>query len=299
MSQAPPNPIVVESRKAGPPVSVVILTFNEAVNIADCIASCRWCDEVHVVDSGSTDATRDIAASMGAHVHLHPFESFGRQRNWAIDHVPTRHLWQFHLDADERFTDELVREMSAELGPDGLRSDAGAYLVPSKMMLGNKWLRFSGGYPAYQARLFRVGKCRFIDFGHGQREQTSDPVRRLRSAYLHYNFSHGMAAWLSKHNQYSDRESAEAQQMLAMPVRAREMLSRDATKRRRALKNFSYRLRGRAFWRFVYMYLLRLGFLDGRTGFQYCAMMAMYEYWTELKLLERRSNWSQTNAHKA
>jgi glycosyltransferase involved in cell wall biosynthesis len=281
------------------PVSVVILTCNEERNIADCIASCRWCDDVHVVDSGSTDATRQIAASMGAQVHVHPFESFGQQRNWAIDHIAALHPWHFHLDADERFTDELVREMGAELGPDGQLSDAGAYLVPSKMMLGGKWLRFSGGYPTYQVRLLRVGKCRFIDFGHGQREQTSEPVRRLRSAYLHYNFSHGMAEWLRKHNQYSERESAEAQEVLANPMRLGELLSRDATKRRRALKNLSYRLRGRAVWRFVYMYLLRFGWLDGRAGFQYCVMMSIYEYWTELKLIERRADWSRANADVA
>jgi glycosyltransferase involved in cell wall biosynthesis len=277
------------------PVSVVILTCNEAGNIADCIASCRWCDDLHVLDSGSTDATRDIAAQMGAQVHIHPFESFGQQRNWAIDHIPARHPWIFHLDADERFTDELLREIADELGPDGNRSDVGAYLVPNKMMFAGKWLRFSGGYPAYQVRLFRIGKCRFIDFGHGQRELTSEPVRKLRSPYLHYNFSHGVAGWLLKHNRYSDRESIEAEEVLASAVWPWGVVTRDGTQRRRALKNLSFRLRGRAVWRFLYMFVLRLGFLDGPAGFHYCAMTSMYEYWTELKLIERKSDWSRDN----
>src|SRR5690349_22231261 len=96
--------------RGDPPVSVVVLTVNEEVNIADCLRSCAWSDDVHVVDSGSTDRTCGIAREMGATVHVHPFESFGLQRNWAIDHIRHKHDWVFHLDADERFTPELVAE---------------------------------------------------------------------------------------------------------------------------------------------------------------------------------------------
>src|SRR5687768_13928574 len=72
-------------------VSVVILTFEEMSNITECLRSCAWCDDVHVLDSGSTDRTVDIARQMGATVHVNPFRSFGQQRNWAIDHIPHRH----------------------------------------------------------------------------------------------------------------------------------------------------------------------------------------------------------------
>src|SRR5438045_4083417 len=86
------------------PVSVVTLTLDEERNIADCLRSCAWCDDVHVLDSGSSDRTCAIADAMGATVHRNPFRSFGHQRNWAIDNIATKHNWQFHLDADERFT---------------------------------------------------------------------------------------------------------------------------------------------------------------------------------------------------
>ncbi len=94
-------------------VSVVVLTFNEALNIADCLRSCDFSDDVHVLDSGSTDETVDIARGMGATLHTNPFKSFAQQRNWAIDHIDHRHDWVFHLDADERLTPALVEEMLA------------------------------------------------------------------------------------------------------------------------------------------------------------------------------------------
>ena len=275
------------------PVSVVILTFNEEANIRDCIASCAWCDDVHVLDSGSTDRTRDIARAMGATVHTNPFTSFGDQRNWAIDHIPCTHPWHFHLDADERFTPELLSEMLARLGPDGSKSTAACYQCPSKMILMQKWLKWSGGYPSYQVRLFRYGQCRFMDFGHGQREDTTGPIEILRSPYIHYNFSKGLLEWFYKHNHYSTREAGEA-----MIIRAQgrpklaHLFRGDHVSKRRAWKNMSYFMHGRAVWRFLYNYILRMGLLDGVAGFRYCAMIASYEYWTELKIKERAHSWT-------
>src|SRR5438045_7644234 len=86
------------------PVSVIILAQDEERNIGDCLRSCAWCDDVHVLDSGSRDRTVEIARSMGATVHTNLFQSFGQQRNWAIDNIRAKHPWHFHLDADERFT---------------------------------------------------------------------------------------------------------------------------------------------------------------------------------------------------
>lgn len=286
----PVPPIIPASR---PPVSVVVLTFNEEVNVEACLRSCAWCDDVHVLDSGSTDRTRELAAALGATVHVHPFESFGRQRNWAIDHLPCRHDWHFHLDADERFTDELVAEIGTAIASAPAR--VGAFLVPSKMIFMGRWIRHAGGYPAYQVRLFHRARCRFIDVGHGQREACPDhEVGTLRSPYLHYNFSKGLKDWLYKHNGYSTREADEAvaARREARP-RLREVLDADPTRKRRAMKRLSYFLRGRAVLRFLYLYVVRLGVLDGGAGFHYCSMMSMYEYWIELKVRERENPWSE------
>lgn len=275
------------------PVSVIILTFNEETNIAACIESCQWwCDDIHVLDSGSTDRTAQIARGLGASVYVNRFASFGQQRNWAIDNIPCKHRWHFHLDADERFTPDLVREMREKLGEDGSRSQSAAYLVPNKIIFLGRWIKYSGSYPAYQVRLFRPAVCRFMDFGHGQREMTEGRVTTLNEPYIHLSFSKGLVEWFTKHNQYSNREALEGVAVRGQ-TRAplRSLLSKDKIMRRRAFKNFSFFLRGRAVWRFLYSYFLRLGFLDGPVGFHYCAMISMYEYWIEIKIREVESDW--------
>ncbi len=277
---------------ARPPVSIVILTYNEAINIRECIESCAWCDDVHVLDSGSTDGTQEIAQSLGATVHFNKFKSFGDQRNWAIDHIPCKHPWHFHLDADERFVPGLVDEMARRLKPDGAGEGHDAYLCPSKMILMGRWLKYSGGYPSYQVRLFRFGRCRFVDFGHGQREDCAGSIGTIDTPYIHYNFSKGLLEWFYKHNDYSTREGNEA-----MLIRSHgrppiaHLVTGDPTTRRRHWKNMSYFIRGRFLFRFLYNYALRGGFLDGAAGIRYCSMISAYEYWTELKIRERARPW--------
>jgi glycosyltransferase involved in cell wall biosynthesis len=276
------------------PISVVILTYNEERNIGPAIRSCAWCDDIHVLDSGSKDQTCEIARSMGAKIWVNKFESFGQQRNWAIDNIPCKHPWHFHLDADERYTNALVHEMAEELGPDGTRSKHAAYLVPNRMIFMGKWVRFAGGFPAYQVRLIRHGKCRFMDFGHGQREQTNGTIGRMKEAYIHFNFSKGLVEWMTKHNQYSNREGAEGLivRQEKHPIWA-GLHSDDPIVRRRAMKNLSYFLHGRGLLRFLDLFFLRGGWRDGKAGFHYSAMIGMYEHWIELKIAEKESSWRQ------
>lgn len=299
MNQRPTDENTWDWARQVPPVSVVILAHNEEHNIAECLSSCAWCDDVHVLDSGSTDRTREIARSMGAKVHHNPFTSFGQQRNWAIDNIPTKHRWHFHLDADERFTIETVQELFQQLGPDGSRTRNTAYQCPSKMIFMGKWIRHSSGYPAYQVRFFDSKKCRFVDFGHGQRESTSGPIGVLRQPYLHYNFSKGLEDWFRKHNKYSTREAAEAIAIKKQGFAFKDLFVGNATARRRAIKNLSYHMAFRATLRFLYMYFLRGGWLDALPGFHYCAMIAMYEYWTELKIKESVKNWPAKTTARA
>src|SRR5690606_37679156 len=147
--------------------------------------------------------------------------------------------WIFHLDADERFTPELVREMDELLGADP--PDAGFH-VPSKLMFMGRWLRLAGGYPTYQMRLFHKGRMRFKDHGHGQREDTDARLRRLKNPYLHYSFSKGLHDWLDKHNRYSTLEALQVASAAGGRVRVRSLLSSDSVERRRAWKDFGYHI---------------------------------------------------------
>jgi glycosyltransferase involved in cell wall biosynthesis len=290
---APPEPVhppvathVPLHHTPAPPVSVIVLTKNEANNIGDCLASCAWCDDVHVLDSGSTDGTVEIARAAGATVHFHPFTSFGAQHNWIIDHIPTKHVWQFHIDADERFNSGLVAEMYRRVGPDGTALDAAGFLIPSQMIFQNRWIRHSSEYPTYQVRLIHVDRCRFIAVGHGQREQSTGSIRAFHNPYAHYSFSKGQAEWFRRHNRYSDREAAEALADIIQPIDPADVLGGNSVLRRRALKRMSYRLRGRGLWRFLYNYIFKKGWLDGSPGFNYAVSIGLYEYWTELKIIE-------------
>jgi len=259
-----------------PAVSVVILTLNEEANIRGAIESCSWSDDVCVLDSGSTDRTAEIARAAGARVFVNPFKSFGAQRNWAIDNIPLKHDWVFHLDADERFTPELVREMSELLArsPD----EAGFY-VANQMILDGAWIKRASGYPAYQMRLFHKGRMRFGDHGHGQREATNGKIGTLKHPYVHYNFSKGMEEWRARHDRYSTLEAKEilAARASGAGVSWSGLFSRDGMVRRRALKGLAARMPMRAQVRWLHMMFLKGAILDGPAGRKYAGMLYWYE----------------------
>jgi glycosyltransferase involved in cell wall biosynthesis len=263
------------------PVSVVILTLNEAINIAECIASCGWCDDVHVLDSGSTDHTIEIARARGAHIHVHPFTSFGAQRNWAIDNIPMQHDWIFHLDADERCTPELAAALGRLLA--AAPAEAGFH-VPNKLMFMGRWLRRAAAYPTYQMRLFHRRRMRFCDYGHGQRELTDGAVGTLDVPYLHYAYSKGLSDWIAKHNRYSSQEAHQSMLSAASPLRFASLISRDKVTRRRELKKLAYRLPCRAFLRWFHTLFINGGILEGRAGRTYARLNALYEEMTSLKI---------------
>ena len=227
-----------------------------------------------VLDSFSTDRTVEIARAAGARVFQRAFDDFAGQRNHALDHVEFRHPWVFHLDADERFTDSLRAECEQVIGEDR----HSGFLVPSKLMFEGRWLRHAGMYPTFQMRLLKVGEVRFVQHGHGQREaEAARALGTLTEPYLHFNFSKGMSDWWQKHEQYAAQEAAEIWRAREDSMPIRELFASDAVTSRRAMKRATGRLPGRSIARFVYMYLLRRGFLDGAPGYRYCRMLAGYE----------------------
>lgn len=258
-------------------VSALILTLDEERNIKRCLESLKGIDDVVVLDSGSTDSTVEISRSMGARILSRPFDTFADQRNFGLDRGEFVHEWVLHLDADEVLTSDFREALEAlEPGPgiDG-------YHVPSKTILGGKWLRHAGMYPSYQARLGHRDRFRFIQVGHGQRENV--PPARMAvfdHPYEHYSFSHGMVKWLDKHVRYARDEATEI-------IRERNGTSsapagdatQEATAGRRRLKRLANRLplAVRPMLRFLYIYIARLGFLDGFAGFRYAFMLSVYE----------------------
>jgi glycosyltransferase involved in cell wall biosynthesis len=265
-------------------VSVVILTKNEAADIEKCLRSLSWSNDIHVLDSGSTDSTVAISKSFNAKVSVHPFVSFGEQRNFALDNLDLRNEWILFLDADEVATDAFrvaVNDAIACSTP----STAGYYCC-WKMILENRWLKRCDSFPKWQFRLLRRGRARFVDFGHGQKEgQVDGTIEYLREPYLHYGFSKGWAHWIDRHNRYSTLE-AEARTLNRPPLK--HLLSSHGSVRNPAIKSWLTMVPGWPLMRFFFSYVIKLGFLEGIPGFIYCVNIAYYEFLIQIKIREHR-----------
>jgi glycosyltransferase involved in cell wall biosynthesis len=252
--------------------SAVILTLNEEKALPECLASLAGCDDIVVLDSGSTDATVSIAKAAGARVFSRPFDNFAGQHNHAQSDIAFRHPWVFHLDADERMTPEL----SAECELASARADLDGFRVAPKMIFEGRWIPHCTDYPAFQARFVRAPAFRFAQVGHGQREAPGMRLENLREGYLHDISIYGRDAWVAKHRTYAAAEAA-AQVGKGGGIPWRDLLSADPLVRRRALKQASFSLPFRPTLRFLYQYILRRGFIDGRQGLDYCLLLSRYE----------------------
>ncbi|MEO7931670.1 MAG: glycosyltransferase family 2 protein [Chthoniobacterales bacterium] len=267
--------------------SILILTKNEECNISACLQSVTWCDDVVVLDSFSTDLTCQIAESFNARTYQHSFDDFGSQRNYALDHIPFKYAWVFHLDADERFNNALTMECERVI----IEDRCSAFSVPNRIIFLNRWIKYSTQYPYPQVRLLKVGEVRFIKAGHGQKEDhLLRGVGYIAVPYDHYNFSHGLAAWVQKHNHYSTEEAKSIYENEAGTLLWSDLLSRDSLRRRRALKKLHSQMPLRWLVKFFYLYILRGGFLDYYPGLAYCALQGFYDLLICIKLRELRES---------
>lgn len=266
--------------------SVLILTRNEEANVRRCVDSLRAHPtlstgiEIAALDSGSTDGTVGILESLNVPVYRRPFDSFAAQRNWGVAHVPWRHDWILHLDADECVSLRLIEEIDEAVR----RDDMAAYRLANRLWFLGRWIRHASMFPTYQVRLLHRGRASFVDRGHGQYlDPAVTAVGTLQTPYDHHNFSKGISEWVEKHNRYS---TAEAMQNLRRSPATGGVA--DVESRQQRIKRLSQRLPFRPFLRFVYLYVWRRGFLDGRPGFTYCVLMAFYQFLIGAKEYEER-----------
>ncbi len=273
-------------------ISVLIPTKNEEHDLAGCLASVAWSDDIHVYDSGSSDATAGIAARAGAHFAFRPSscsqESFGgneaEHKNWALANLPFKHNWVFHLDADERVTSELAASIQQAVRNPG---DNVAFRVQRRDFWGERWLK-RVQLSSYYVRLFRPEKMRYERLVNPV-SVPDGPVGDLGGLLDHYPFSKGMSHWLTRHNSYS---SLEAQQIACnraanQPFSLRQALfGTDRNERRFHQKEIFYRMPARPLLKFLLLYVGKSGFLDGREGFRYAMLQSFYEYMIVLKTKE-------------
>jgi len=242
-------------------LSVILITRNERANIVDCLKSVAFADEWIVVDSGSTDGTRELAESMGARVvTTQDWPGFGPQKNRALALATGR--WVLSLDADERVTPELAESIRAVVAaaPDAA---SGGYELSRLSRFCGQWIRHGDWYPDRVLRLFPRGQGRFTDDLVHERLVVKGPVSRLAGNLLHETMP-SLDDAIDKMNRYS---------------RGRAM-----DKVRGGQQGGLGTALSHGLWAFLRSYLVRCGFLDGKLGFVLALYIAEGTYYRYLKM---------------
>ena len=246
-------------------ITAAIITFNEAENIRDACESVAWADEIVVVDSQSTDTTRDIAAACGARVINRPWPGFAMQKQFATDEAANE--WVLSLDADERVSPELKTSIQ-KLSGQNAEQLAGGYLIPRRSFYMGRWIRGGGWYPDRQLRLFKKSQARW-EGPHIHESVKMNPGARV--AVLSGDLLH-----------YPARDAAYHHQMIGeryAPLGARQMF--DAGRRTSAV-----RIATAAPAAFLRGYVLKGGFRDGLAGLSIASFAAHHAFLKHLMLWE-------------
>ena len=236
-------------------LSVTIITLNEEANIRRTLESVQWADEIVVLDSGSTDRTVSICREFTDKVFHQDWLGFGKQKNAAIDKATG--YWVLSLDADEPVEKELAAEirtiMASPEPNDG-------YRIPRKTFFLGKWIRHGGWYPDYNLRLFRKGKGRFEERAVHEAVKVDGKAGTTQHAILHYAYP-DLASYLASINKYSS---------LAVDVMAEQGIP--------ARKTTWINIVIRPVLTFIFKYVVRLGFLDGKHGLMLNLFHAYYVF---------------------
>jgi glycosyltransferase involved in cell wall biosynthesis len=240
------------------PVSATIITYNEEDRIAAAIASLSCCDEVLVIDSESTDRTREIAARCGARVVQRKWEGYSRQKNFAAEQAAND--WILSIDADERVSVELSNEI---LAWKALETAANAFSMPRRVFYFGKWIQHSGWYPDRKIRLYHRRRARWTgDFVH-ERLSVEGPISELSGDLLHFPYR-SWADQMQRADRYIELATREAKpspmsdslKLLAGPPAA-----------------------------FLRAFVLRAGFLDGWRGAAIAYSAARYVFLRQFRIL--------------
>ena len=270
-------------------VSVLVPVKNEAENLRRCLPALAWADEVIVVDSQSDDDTARVAEAFGAKVVQFAFNgTYPKKKNWALENLPFRNEWVLIVDADEVVVPDLAAEIARRTEAD----ESDGFTLNMKYFFLGRRIKHCGYAEAWNLRLFkhRLGRYEKMPVAPGVKtgdneahehvELQGRPPLRLRHELDHHAYP-TVAVWVEKHNRYATWEAAMYGRFLREPIPK----GIGAGKRfKRMLKKVYLRLPMRPLVRFLYAYVARLGFLDGRPGLVFCTLLAFYDFlaWANL-----------------
>ena len=252
-------------------VSVTIITLNEETNIRACLESVKWADEILVSDSGSSDRTVEICKEYGAKVFNDVWLGFGKQKNLIASRA--RNNWILNIDADERVTPELKKEIEEVLN----NGDCEGYNIPRKNFFGNKWIRHCGWYPDYNLRLYKKDKGRFNERAVHEAVQIEGRAGCLKASLEHYTYK-DISDYLKRMDRYST-------------LAAEEMF-----KQGRSAGYFNIVFRPLA--TFLKMFFLQKGFMEGYIGLILSGLYAAYTFSKYAKLMEMSKRQTPDTRHK-
>ena len=241
------------------PLTLCVITRDAASELADCIGSVPFADEVLVVDSGSRDHTVEIARASGARVLQREWLGYGAQKNFAVAHA--RNDWVLCLDADERLSPAL-RESICSLFASGEPPHPAYALARRNRFLG-RWLAHGEGYPDWITRLFHRRRARWSDDPVHERVIAQGPIGRLEGDLLHAS-AESIERYIAKQNRYTT-------------------LQADAL-HARGKRSSAWKMAMAPMARFFRFYVLKLGFLDGAAGFAHIAIGAFASFLKHAKL---------------
>lgn len=282
------------------PVSVIIPVKNEEQNLPKTLASVDWADEIWVVDSHSTDKTVQISEAAGARVAQFDYRgSWPKKKNWALETLPFRNEWILIVDADERIPPELRDELAAAIQ----KPEFDGYYLNRKFIFLGTWIKHCGWYPSWNLRLFKhkLGRYEFLgagtqDTNTGDNEVHEHVVLKGKAGYLKNDMLHedfkNLYHWLERHNRYSSWDAQVYQNLRSngdqSSIGAKAF--GDPLQRKRFIKKLWTRLPFRPTIKFLWMYFVRLGFMDGRAGYYYSRLHSHYEFNIKVKMYELSMN---------
>ena len=266
-------------------ISVLILTLDEELNLAGCLDSVAWSDDVVVLDSFSRDATPEIARARSARLFQRRFDNYAGQRNFGLREISYRHRWVLMLDADERVPADLREEMLRAVGD--ASEPVAMFRMRRKDYLFGRWIRRSSGYPTWFGRLLRVGRT-WVERPYNEEFHAEGEARSLVGHLDHFPFNKGFAAWIAKHDRYSTMEAALRAGNPEYDMAWRDLFAADPLRRRQAHKAWLYSMPARPLVVFAGLYFIKGGMLEGRAGLTFSLLRAWYEYFIDCKALELR-----------
>ncbi len=269
-------------------IDVMIITHNEAMNLPHCLQALQgWTNKVFVIDSGSTDGTQDLARSFGVEVVHHDWPGYAEQKNWGMESLPFESPWLLIVDADEVITPKL-RDLLVEVAakPVDEIPENGFFINRLTYFL-DRPIRHCGYFPSWNMRFFKRDKGRYEDRLVHEHIIIDDPIGKIKEPMLHED-RRGLEHYFAKHNRYSTLEARQLFIDITEPDGKRVSANVTAeTRRRRWLKrNVTQFVPLPSLWRFLYMYAVKLGVLDGAAGFEFCRFIATYDSMVALKLRE-------------